>query len=497
MNELVKKYKTTQEYLEKYRYACFIMGFDQETDCPLKDVEHSIEVQNHFKKLMMDVELSDDYKNNIKELFKIKEQIDQVTAKSVEIEYREMAKLERIPKDELYRHIDNSSECGYLWKLAKKDGDWSKFAVAQTELINYYKQYIGWQSYRNLKGYDVLLDDMERGFTEAKYEEFFTVIEKELVPFVKTVLAKPQKYNPKLDSLKFDIDKQKKLTKRIAEIMGYTNEVGCIRETLHPFTSYANCNDVRTTTRYEESLLFSNLYSIMHEIGHALYQIQMNPVYNNTPIFNDVTCATHESQSRFYENYLGRSQGFVHYLYPILQEIFPLEFADISEQDVYYYANKASAQLIRCEADELTYPLHILLRYRVEQKLFHNEIEQKDIEKTFNYYLHEFFGITPQNKAEGCFQDVHWSGSFGYFPTYALGSAFGAQFIKAMKKDLAVEKLLAKGDFKTINKWLKEHIHDCSSLIQGEALVEKVCQEKFDPHVYVDYLKEKFTALYL
>ena len=280
-------------------------------------------------------------------------------------------------------------------------------------------------------------------------------------------------------------------------MMEYDDKVGCIRETVHPFTNWANCNDVRITTNYNEKLLISNLYSVMHEIGHALFQLQMDPKYNGTSIFGHVTCATHESQSRFYENYLGRSKAFVNYLYRILKEIFPFEFEGITSDDIYYYVNDVKAQMKRIEADELTYPIHILIRYKVEKKLFHDEITVSQIDETFNYYMHKYLGLTPKNMKEGCFQDVHWSSSFAYFPTYALGSAFGAQFIKAMKKDIDVDKALAEGDFKPINAWLKEHIHQYSGTKRNVEFIRDICHEEFKPIEYVNYLKDKFSEIYL
>ena len=278
--------------------------------------------------------------------------------------------------------------------------------------------------------------------------------------------------------------------------MEYNDLVGCIRETVHPFTSYANSNDVRITTRYDESLLFSNLYSVMHEIGHALFQIHMDKIYDGTNIFDYVTCITHESQSRFYENYLGRSRAFVKYLYPVLLKLFPTELEGITEDDIYYYINTPKAQFNRCEADELTYPLHVLIRYNVEKKLFNGEIEVNQMEETFNHYMHEYLGITPPNKQEGVFQDVHWSGGFGYFPTYALGSAYGAMFLEAIKKDIDIDKDLSEGNFKNINIWLTKKIHKFSGTRKNLEVVRSACGKEFDPDIYINYLKNKFTDLY-
>lgn len=497
MEELLKKYKDKKELIDYYNYALFIIGFDEATDCPKKDKQRSLQVQDFFQKKITDIITSEEYKKMICELFIHKEELDDVTRLDIEIEYKNMKKMEKIPLDELYAHFENLSRSSYEWAIARDTLDYSKFLKELKENVEFNKKYIKWQQNDKIKGFDVLLDEMEEGYNQKMYDEFFDVIENELVPFVEKILKCPKKYNSKLDNLTFDIDKQKKLTKIIAEKMGYTDQVGCIRETIHPFTDWANSNDVRITTSYDEKLLLSNLYSVMHEIGHALFQIHMDPKYNGTNIYNNVTCATHESQSRFYENYLGRSRAFVKFLYPILVELFPSEFEGIVEDDVYYYINSVEAQFKRTEADELTYPLHVLIRYKVEKKLFNGEIEVEQMEETFNYYMNKYLHITPSNMKEGVFQDSHWSSGFGYFPTYALGSAYGAQFYAQMKKDIDVDGYLEKGDFSPINEWLTKNIHQYSGTKKNLKIINDVCHEDFNPKEYTKYLIDKFTKIYL
>ena len=496
MEELLKKYKEYKELLKKYSYCGFILSYDAITDCPKLDRPYSDEIQEWLYNKELEITLSDDYINLIYALNDKKDELDEITKLDIEIEYKELVKINKIPKDELKKHITNSYKSAYEWEEARKTLDYSKFLVELKELVEFNKKYIKWEETDTLKGYDVLLDDMEEGYNQKMYDEFFEKIEKDLLPFVKEVLTKEQKYNKKLDTLKFDISKQKELTKKIASAMEYDDNVGCIRETVHPFTNWANNKDVRITTRYQEDLLFSNLYSVMHEIGHALFQLHMDDKYNDTNIFNNVTCITHESQSRFYENYLGRSRAFIEYLYPILVELYPKELEGITVDDIYYYVNSVKAQFNRCEADELTYPLHVLIRYNVEKKLFNGEIDVDKMEETFNYYMKEYLGITPPNKLIGVFQDSHWSSGFGYFPTYALGSAYGAMFYQEMKKDLDVDAELRKGNFKNINIWLTEKIHKFSGTKKNLEIVKDVCKIDFDPDIYIKYLKDKFTEIY-
>ena len=497
MNKLLKKYKEYKDLIEKYSYIDFVLGYDSITDCPKLDRVHSNDIQEFVTNKIYDITLSEKYNKLIYDLYEIKDELDEITRLDIELEYKDLEKLRKIPRDELQKHIKNSYRSEHEWEVARTTLDYSKFLKELEELVEFNKKYIKWEETDKVKDFDVLLDDMEEGYTEKMYDEFFDKIEKELVPFVKEILNKPQKYNPKLDTLLFNIPSQKILTKKIAEIMEYTDEVGCIRETIHPFTNWANNNDVRITTNYKEDLLFSNIYSVMHEIGHALFQLHMDDKYNGTNIFNNVSCITHESQSRFYENYLGRSRAFIKYLYPLLKSLYPNELADITEDDIYYYVNSVKAQLKRTEADELTYPLHVLIRYNVEKKLFHNEIKVDQMEETFNHYMKEYLGIVPENMLVGVFQDSHWSSGFGYFPTYALGSAYGAMFFEELKKEVDIDKDLSVGNFKNINIWLTENIHKYSGTRNNLEVVRNVCHKEFDPDIYINYLKKKFKEIYL
>lgn len=497
MDKLLEKLHQYRKQLDMYNYASYIISFDMETDSPLANRDFASEVAGYYEKLALDITLSEDYINTIEQLYQYRDQLSEVDRWDIYFEYKELEKQKKIPADRLKKFLDDYNYSSLYWMQGKNSGDFAKFENKLVDIITYQKDYCKWQETASLKGYDVLLDDMEEGYNEEMYNQFFDKLEKDLLPFVQKVLKCKQKYNPKLDNLRFEISKQKELTKIIADKMGYTNEVGCIRETTHPFTNWFDNKDVRVTTNYHEDLLFSNIYSIIHEIGHATFQLQMDDKYNHTSTFSAVTCITHESQSRFYENYLGRSRAFIKFLYPLLVEMYPQQMEGISEDDIYYYVNAAkNDNLIRVEADELTYPFHILVRYQVEKKLFHNEITIDQIEETFNYYMEKYLGVKPTDKANGCFQDSHWSGAFGYFPTYAVGSAYGAMFLKELKKSVDVDGDLAKGDFTNINRWLKDNIHKYSGTRKNLEVVEAVCHREFDVDEYINYLKEKFSAIY-
>ncbi len=492
---LLEQYKKKQEILKNYKYALFVISFDESTICPKNDKENSLSVMEYFQKEILKIETSYEYYNLLNDIINSNEEIDEITLLAIKKEYKDLTKIRKVPQELLFEGMEIASRASLSWENAREDLNYDKFESDLSDLVSYYRKYIPYLEGK-YQGYDVLLDEMEDDFTIEKYDEFFNLLEAEILPLVKRILALPKKYNEAIKDVKFDIDKQKKLTKRICELMGYDDSVGYIGETIHPFTNSANVNDVRTTTRYDESLLFSNLYSVMHEVGHALYELQNDKKLNETSLFGGASCALHESQSRFYENYLGRSKAFIKFLYPILKEIFAEELKDYTFDDIYYYCNDVCAQFTRTEADELTYPFHVLIRYKIEKMLFNKTIESKDIDKVFNDLMYEYLNIKPSNKLEGCFQDVHWSSGFGYFPTYALGSAMSAQFYYYMKKDLDIDKEMENGDFSKINEWLKNHVHHIGASKKNLEIIKLATNEDFNPKYYIDYLKNKFKDIY-
>ena len=270
-----------------------------------------------------------------------------------------------------------------------------------------------------------------------------------------------------------------------------------IAETEHPFTTNFNNKDVRITTHYYENSLASSMYSVIHEGGHALYELNADDQYNATVLSGGVSMGIHESQSRFYENLIGRSRPFIHAIFPSIKSFFPEQLQDVDEEMFYRAVNKAQPSLIRTESDELTYSLHIMVRYEIEKQLISGALSVSDVPARWNELYREYLGVEVPNDRQGCLQDSHWSGgSIGYFPSYALGSAYGAQMLCCMQQELGdIYADVAKGDLSRITGWLEAHIHKYASFKKPGVLFADACG-KFDPKYYTDYLTKKFTALY-
>lgn len=494
MSKAYELYKKTNELCLNYNYASYVISFDTDTICPKNNKPFANTVNNFFMEEIFKLKNSDAYFHCLEELLSDSAMLTPIEQMAIEREYQDLKKSRKLPVSMYRRMLDLQDASYFSWEEGRERLDFQKFEQNMAQLLVFYDEYVAIYKGK-YQGYDILLNECEDDFTMEKYDKFFNQLEQDVLPLMKKILSMPKKYNEKITTLSFDIPTQKKLTEIIAKQMGYSSNVGYIGETIHPFTNSNNINDVRTTTAYNEKLLFSNLFSVMHEVGHALYELQNDANLNNTFLFGGTSCAIHESQSRFYENYLGRSKEWIEFLFPILQELFP-QLEEFTVEDIYYYVNDVNAQLYRVEADELTYPFHVLIRYKIEKKLFNKEIEVKDINDIYNFYMQKYFNIIPNNQREGCFQDIHWTSGFGYFPTYALGSAMSAQFLHAMQKDFNPFFDLKSGDFSKVNEWLKSHVHCHGKKLKNLEVIKLATKEDFNPNYYTTYLINKFKTIY-
>ena len=295
----------------------------------------------------------------------------------------------------------------------------------------------------------------------------------------------------------YPIAKQREYMDEILKYIRFEPDWGYQNETEHPFTTWVCENDCRTTTKYLENNIIAAILSTVHEVGHATYEHDIDPKYDGMILSNGVSSGMHESQSRLMENYLGRTKAFWEYNYPKLQECFPEQLKDVSLDAFVDAINASSPSLIRTEADELTYPLHIMIRYEIEKRLFSGELSTENLDQTWNKMYEEYLGIHSENAKEGILQDVHWSETyFGYFPTYALGSAIAAQIVHTMRQQIDVDQLLRENRYDEIVKWLKENIHRYGCRYTANEILTKATGEPFNPKYYLDYLEEKYTKLY-
>jgi len=397
----------------------------------------------------------------------------------------------RIPADLAGELAHAASRGQQIWGEARKRNDFAMFAPALKHMIALRRDYAARLARDGMSAYDALLDDYEPDTTAAEIEPLLESLRPALTALRERIAGKPR--GPKLKG-RFDRREQFALSRRIAKLIGYDFGAGRLDLAVHPFSSGSPC-DARITTRTDEADPFGAIYSTIHEVGHALYtQGQADPFLLSAEYSS---MGVHESQSRFWENQIGRSRAFTGVLFGMMKESFG-DFG-IADADTFYAAvNRVETGFIRTEADEVHYNLHILLRFELERDLFAGRLEVEDLEEAWNERFERDFGRKVTNVSDGILQDVHWSeGYFGYFPTYSLGNIYSACLDKAMRADMPDrEAMIASGETAPILEWLRERIHRKGRLYPPAELIERATGEPISPQPLIDYLNDKFGALY-
>jgi len=425
-------------------------------------------------------------------LLENKKELDDITRRIAEEGREEFDKTSKIPMEEFMKYMKLTNDANHVWEKAKLENDFPAFEPYLDEIVTTLKRFAEYRD-PDKKPYDVFLDDFEKGYTMEDYDRFFSVLKEKVVPLIHDSIPKYKDVRDDFMKLSYPVDKQKILTEKLIDIMKIDRNSFAWAESEHPFTMGINKRDVRFTTHFYEDNLASAIYSTIHEGGHATYELNTADELMYTGLDGGGSLGLHESQSRFYENIIGRSKEFTEYLYPFLKDLFPEQLADVCAKDLYNAVNKPEASLVRVEADELTYSLHIMVRYEIERMLFNGDVEVSELSKVWKEKYQEYLGITPPDDTTGVLQDVHWSeGMFGYFPTYALGSAISAQLTAHMEKEFDYKADVTKGDFSRINAWMTDKVHKHGELLKPKEIINYACGEDFDPNYYCDYLIKKY-----
>ncbi len=400
-----------------------------------------------------------------------------------------------IPKDVFVAYAEFRSNSFVAWRRAKQENDYSVFEPYLKQMIEYKKKIYGYRN-RPEPIYDQMLDDYEPGMDMVQYDAFFGLMKERLLPLIQAV----QQAKPIEDSflyLDYPVAGQKEFMETILRYIGVDRSWCYQNETEHPFTSSLCENDIRITTKYVPNNVSAAVFSTVHESGHGYYTHNVAPEYDGTVLYNGISSGMQESQSRLCENYLGRTKAFWEANYAQLQRIFPEQLGNVPLDDYVRAVNVSRPTLIRTRADELTYPIHVLIRYELEKGLFDGTIPTEGLDRTWNEMYQKYLGISSLTASQGILQDVHWGeGLIGYFPTYALGSAIAAQFVHTMRRQIDVDELLRTGHYTDIIAWLRENIHKYGSLYNAREILKRVTGEDFNPEYYVEYLENKYKTLY-
>ena len=493
--QAVTALKKHQATMAAYNHALGVLYLDATTAAPSDTWEGRGKTMEIMSKITYDLETKPENGELLSYLEANLDQLDAQTRREVEVMRKGYDQIHRIPGEEYVAYSVLLNDAEAVWAKAKNDSDFAAFAPYLEKIVDYNRKFAGYYN-PDMAPYDALLNEYEEGLNTATLDAFFAQLRQAIVPLVEKIKAVPQIEDGFLFK-HYPVEIQRKFSDYLMEVMGMDRSHCGIAETEHPYTTNFNNKDVRITTHYHEDNLVSSMFSVIHEGGHALYELGADDKYNYTALSGGVSMGIHESQSRFYENIIGRSRAFVNAIFPKVKEFFPEQLDGVDAEMFYRAINKAEPSLVRTEADELTYCLHVMVRYEIEKQLTGGTLAIADVPAEWNRLYREYLGVEVPNDAEGCLQDSHWSGGMlGYFPSYALGSAYGPQLLKAMEAELGdIWADVAKGDLSKVTLWLKEKIHSHASFIKPGQLFEQVCG-KFDAKYYTDYLTEKYTKLY-
>lgn len=499
MNPVFEQLKDRLDKCNAYTTALALLQWDMETLAPVQAADQTAKVVGI---------LSDEYFNALinQEVKSLLEQLEapeqtktlSVNEKAIVRELRRTYdQLETIPSNEYSEFSELTMKSSVVWAKARENNDFQAFAPMLRKVIAFKKLFASYRKKENEKTYDILLSDYEPSLSTKELDEFFGLLKEELVPLIHRVAEKKDMIDDSFNFLSYDIDKQKEFCRFVTEYIGFDFERGVIAESAHPFTTNLHNKDVRITNHFYEHNLISAIASTIHEGGHAIYEMNISDDITQTIVGGGASMAVHESQSRFYENIIGKSEAFWEPIYPKLVETFPEQLSNISLEAFIRGINKSIPSLIRVEADELTYPMHILIRYELEQMLANDEISIDELPAMWNKKYTEYLGVTPENDSVGVLQDTHWSwGDFGYFPSYAVGSAIAAQIYFHMREIMDFDDILRKGNLAEVKEYLGSHIHRYGMVYDMNELLLRMTGEKFNPQYYVEYLKEKYEKLY-
>lgn len=419
--------------------------------------------------------------------------IEQTNIKKLKKNFDQMTK---IPADEYQAFSALLSKSSMVWEEAKEEADFNKFKPYLEQVVGYLLKFADLRGYEG-HPYNLYIDDYEEGMTVDKLDAFFDTLRERIVPLLKRVVGAEKQVENSFLYQSFPVAEQEALSLEVLKQIGFDLNRGMFKESVHPFTMGLDMDDVRLTTHYYEKDFTSALLSTIHEGGHGIYEQNIDKALKGMPVGHAASSGIHESQSRIYENNFAKSKAFLSHLYPRVKEQFKHQFENVSFDSFYTGMNKVTPSLIRTDADELTYCLHVMIRYEIELGLIEGSIQVEDLPKVWNQKMNDYLGVVPSHDGEGVLQDVHWSEAlFGYFPTYAIGTALSAQLEHYMRKELDVDAHLQDGVFEPLTKWLNEKVHRHGSTMTPTQLIEAITGEGLNAMYYCDYLERKYSEIY-
>jgi len=498
MSQKLNQLKEILGEVADLNHAGSVLSWDQQVNMPPGGGEARGQQLATLGKIAHEKSTSDEVGKLLDELKKEFAGSDSDESAMIRVAARNYDKATRVPAEFVAEQSIVTTAAFEAWVEAKGKSDFSVFRPHLEKVVGLVQKYISFFPPAD-HPYDILLDDYEPGMKTAEVQEIFGSLRPKQVELIKKISsAKQVALRDDFLHKKYNEKKVWDFSEIIIGRFGYDFSRGRQDKAAHPFETSFSVDDVRITNRFEPNSPLATFFSGMHESGHAMYEQGVNPAYERTPLAGGVSSAVHESQSRMWENLVGRSLPFCEQFFPELKKTFPSQLAGVSAKSFYKAINKVEPSLIRVNADEATYNLHVMLRLELEIEMVAGRVAIKDLPEIWNAKMRETLGITPPDDAHGVLQDVHWSyGLFGYFPTYALGNLVSAQLWEKINKDIKdLDDQIRKGRFDSLLGWLREKIHVHGHKYDPQDLVQKVTGSRIDSAAYVRYLTRKYSDIY-
>jgi len=493
--------KTRLAAIHDLRMARAILGWDQHTKMPPKAGEIRAEQLGTLDHLSHELFISDEIGELLEEVAGQEDELDpdSIEGSLVRVTRRDYEKAKRVPSKLRAEMTRAGSIALSAWVEAREKSDFSIFLPYLKRNLELQHEYIAcFDGLGYETAYDVLLDDFDEGMKTAEVQTVFDELKRELIPFIGEIGERSDRVDDSSLHGNFPIEAQRSFALEVLERIGFDHESWRLDPTVHPFAMSAATTDIRLTTRYDETDLSVSLFATIHEFGHGFYEANVDPALERTPLSQVSSMSLHESQSRMWENLVGRGLPFWRFFYPRLQAVFPKQFGDVELDEYYRAINKVQPSLIRVEADEATYNLHVILRFELEQQMLSGELPLEELPEAWNARMTEYLGIEVPDDARGVLQDVHWSGgAVGYFPTYSLGNVVSVQLWEQLRTEIPdLDSQLERGEFGELNGWLRENLHRHGRKYTSRETLERITGGGMDPGPYLRYLREKLGEIY-
>ena len=477
-------------------HAVSVLNYDLETICPEKAMAEQSNVISYLENQSFKLRKNESFVRAAETLFRHRGELSEFDAVLAETLHRNYLKEKNLSPEKRKQFSDVRNQAFLDWLRAKKTSDFSIFAPSLEKIRDLSLEETALREERLPDTYDNLLDDYERGMTAGELDACFGRCLEVLLPMLEKIKGSRKKIRTDFLRRRVTDEEQRRMTDYLCSVIGLDMTRSAWALTEHPFTDGLWYDDARITTHFHPTAFASSMYSVIHEGGHALFE-QLQPEENYTHhIRMNKTMGQHESVSRFYENIIGRSEAFIHLIYPETVRIFPEAMEGVSERELYEAVNAVTPSLIRTEADEFTYTLHIIIRYEIEKRIIGGTAAIGELPALWNSLYEKYLGIRPENDREGVLQDVHWASGFGYFPAYALGNFYNAMYYRRMKEDLSVENAVRSGNLRKVNSWMAEHVFFSADREDPKTWIRNITGRSFTAEDFLQYLTEKYGALY-